>query len=135
MSALARAGAELEEERLTPTPAPPIQSSAPPRPSLTSSVPPAPASSSRMKPKAGPPPLPAQVIRHAAPATEPSENRSRVRVSVKTSVRDPNLLVVRRLDEGKALPPGTREGWLVMPESTNVDAAPHSGLSNGKSVR
>jgi hypothetical protein len=84
-----------------------------------------------MKQRAAPPPLPPQATRPSPPpAPEPPENH-RLRVSIKTSVRDPTLLVVRRLDEGKALPAGTREGWLVMPESTNVDAVP----SNGKSAR
>jgi hypothetical protein len=85
-----------------------------------------------MKPRATPPPLPPQVNGHARPAIEPQENRLRFRVSIKTSVRDPTLLVVRRLDEGKALPAGTSEGWLVMPESTNVDAA---APNSAKSVR
>jgi hypothetical protein len=37
-------------------------------------------------------------------------------VSVKTSVRDPDLLVVRPLAEGQPPPPGTREAFLVMVE-------------------
>jgi hypothetical protein len=78
-----------------------------------------------MKQRAAPPPLPPQVTRHSPPPpTAPPESPARVRVSIKTSVRDPTLLVVRRLDEGKPLPAGTREGWLVIPESTNVDAVP-----------
>jgi hypothetical protein len=138
MSALARASADLEESM---TAAPRILSSVPPplpvRPAST--LPPPPASSSRVKPRTTPPPLPRttpaslppQAARPVPPATDPQENRSRLRVSVKTSVRDPALLVVRHLGEGKALPPGTREGWLVMSEPATVDAAP----SNGKSSR
>jgi hypothetical protein len=38
-------------------------------------------------------------------------------VSVKTSVRDPSLLVVRPLGEGQSPPAGTREAFLVMVES------------------
>jgi len=46
----------------------------------------------------------------------------RVRVSVRTSMRDPGLLLARRLPEGEAPPPGTREGFLVFPApaSTSV---------------
>jgi hypothetical protein len=39
-----------------------------------------------------------------------------VRVSVRTSVRDPNLFIVRPLAEGVAAPPGTREAFLVLPD-------------------
>lgn len=127
MTALARAGADLEES-LTPTS--PIPSSTPPplpiRPG--SSVPPPPASASRMKPKATPPPLP-QGSRPAPPPSARQETQARVRVSIKTSVRDPTLLIVRRLGEGKAPPAGAREGWLLMPESTGVDVAPFLGKS------
>jgi hypothetical protein len=52
----------------------------------------------------------------------------RFRVSIKASVLDPTLLVVRRLEDGMALPAGTSEGWL---ESTSGGA----GQMNGKSVR
>jgi hypothetical protein len=85
-----------------------------------------------VKPRATLPAVAPQPIRQPPPATEPPESRESrkgVRVSIKTSVRDPMLLVVRRLDDGKELPPGTREGWLVMPEATNVDAAPQGGKS------
>jgi hypothetical protein len=127
MSALARAGADLESSLNA---APPIRTSTPPPLPVgaVSSAPPPPASTSRMKPKATLPSLQAQA-RVAPPAAAPQENR--LRVSIKTSVLDPTLLVVRRLDEGKAPPAGAREGWLVIPESTSVVAAP----SNGKSGR
>jgi hypothetical protein len=42
---------------------------------------------------------------------------SRLRVSVKVSVRDPNLLVVRPLPDGQPLPPGTREAMLVLADT------------------
>jgi hypothetical protein len=53
----------------------------------------------------------------------------RIRVSVKTSVRDPSLLVVRPLAEGRPLPPGTREGTLVLSEDTAEDARGHTNGS------
>jgi hypothetical protein len=53
----------------------------------------------------------------------------RIRVSVKTSVRDPNLLVVRPLAEGRPLPPGTREGTLVLSEEQTEDARNHANGS------
>jgi hypothetical protein len=61
-----------------------------------------------------PPPL-------ASTATPPGHRR--VRVSVRTSVRDSSLLVVRPLAEGDAPPTGTREAYLVMAhEDHEVDA-------------
>jgi hypothetical protein len=54
---------------------------------------------------------------------------SRIRVSIKTSVRDPNLLVVRPLAEGRATPPGTQVGWLVL---GGDEADPHH--SNGSAT-
>jgi hypothetical protein len=84
-----------------------------------------------MKPQAMPPPLPPQAIRRSQPPPDPQGHAPRIRVSVKTSARDPALLVVRRLDEGKALPAGTREAWLVLSEPTAVDAA----RSNGRGLR
>jgi hypothetical protein len=47
------------------------------------------------------------------------------------SALDPTRLVVRRLEDGMALPAGTSEGWLETSESTNLRAA----HANGKSVR
>jgi hypothetical protein len=49
-----------------------------------------------------------------------------VRVSIKRSVRDPDLLVVRTLDSGKALPPGRTEAFLVFP---GPDANPFGGAA------
>jgi hypothetical protein len=53
-----------------------------------------------------------------------------IRVSVKASSRDPDLLVVRPLPDGRPLPPGTREGTLVLAED---DAEVH-GAKNGSAV-
>jgi hypothetical protein len=39
--------------------------------------------------------------------------RAALRVSVKTSVRDPGLLLIRILDEGQRPPPGAEEAMLV----------------------
>jgi hypothetical protein len=127
MTALARASAELEDSLAPP---PPIQPSVPvPVPIVAGSTgPPPPASSRRTKPMSPPPPLPPQAIR-----SEPPETQLRVRVSIKTSVRDPTLLVVRRLDSGHALPAGTREGWLLMADATNVDV--DAGPPDAKSLR
>jgi hypothetical protein len=48
----------------------------------------------------------------------PPESRTRLRVSVKYSVRDPTLLVVRSLADGQSAPAGTHEGYLVLSEAT-----------------
>lgn len=77
-----------------------------------------PAAASKAPARATPPPV-SQTTAGASVATEvssaaPHPRGSRIRVSVKTSVRDPNLLIVRPLSEGQALPPGTREGSLVL---------------------
>jgi hypothetical protein len=55
---------------------------------------------------------------------------ARTRVSVKISVRDPNLLLLRRLADGQVPPTGTREGFLVLGDA-EVDA--RSGSNGGKS--
>jgi hypothetical protein len=47
-----------------------------------------------------------------------------LRVSIKRSVRDPNLLVVRKLETGKTSPPGTTEGYVVL---ADPGADPFSG--------
>jgi hypothetical protein len=57
-----------------------------------------------------------------APAAVPSDAPAHappdgwLRVSVKTSVRDPKLFVLRPLAEGEAAPPRTREGFLMLPD-------------------
>jgi hypothetical protein len=53
-----------------------------------------------------------------------------IRVSVKASSRDPDLLIVRPLVDGRALPPGTREATLLLVED---DAEAH-GPKNGSAV-
>jgi hypothetical protein len=93
--ALARAAAELEDVPFSPT----SQTRPASRPTAALG-----------KPPKVPPPLP-------SPKTvAPPPNEKRVRVSVKTSVRDASLLVVRVLPQGQPLPPGTREAFLVMTE-------------------
>jgi hypothetical protein len=148
MSALARAGADLEQSLTAapPTsssPPPPVRTSTPPPlPTRPASLPPPRESSSRMRAKTPPPlsskttppPLPPQPSRPPPAVTTPPQGRLRIRVSIKTSVLDPTLLVVRRLEDGKALPAGTSEGWLETTESTSVDAA-QVPRTNGKSAR
>jgi hypothetical protein len=132
MNALARASAELEESLAAAPPTPKRLSVPPPLPSgARSSVPPPPESASRAKSKTTPPPLPQQVKRPAPTSTAPPQSRLRFRVSIKTSALDPTRLVVRRLEDGMAVPAGTSEGWLETSESTNLRAA----QTNGKSVR
>jgi hypothetical protein len=132
MNALARASAELEESLAAAPPAPVRSSVPPPLPAgARSSVPPPPESASRVKTKTTPPPLPAQAKRPASTSSAPPQNRSRLRVSIKTSALDPTRLVVRRLADGMPLPAGTSEGWLETSESTSLVAA----QMNGKSVR
>jgi hypothetical protein len=55
-----------------------------------------------------PPPVPQRV------------NENRVRVSVRVSVRDPDLLVVRKLATGAPVPAGAREAFLVIPDAESV---------------
>jgi hypothetical protein len=45
-------------------------------------------------------------------AEKSATDAERIRVSVKQSVTDPNLFVVRRLDPGRPVPVGTREAVL-----------------------
>ncbi len=96
---------------------------------------------------APPPPLPARAQRSTAPpqraavAVDPAivammpasfsvPAGTPIRVSVKASARDPDLLVVRPLPDGRALPPGTREGTLVLA----ADDAEARGHKNGSPV-
>lgn len=80
----------------------------PPAPSARKSLPPTPPS---MRPR---PPQAA-----AAPKTEPA-GADRLRVSVKSSVRDPDLLLVRVLSQGQAVPSGCHEAFLS-PAQTGID--------------
>jgi hypothetical protein len=77
----------------------------------------------------GPPPLPAS---HAARPTQVPEapkdrdqpvdvaklasTGSVVRVSIKTSASDPSLVVVRKIESRKTVPPGRMEAYLVFAE-------------------
>jgi hypothetical protein len=77
-----------------------------------------------------PPSLPvggAHATVEGEPSAAPHALGSRIRVSVKTSARDPNLLVVRPLPEGKRPPPGTREGTLLLVD----DSSDGRNLTNG----
>jgi hypothetical protein len=84
---------------------------------------------------AGPPSLPAS---HAdRPAGRPDAGKdlpidlaklaaqgSVVRVTIKTSVRDPSLLVVRKAEAGKTVPSGRIEAYLVLAEPGTDPFAP-----------
>jgi hypothetical protein len=59
---------------------------------------------------------PTSAVQSVEPSRAPSAE-TRLRVSVRASVREPGLLVVRPLAEGEAAPPGTREAVLLMPEA------------------
>jgi hypothetical protein len=109
MAALARAAAELEQRR----PADSETRAKAPQP--PASIPPPSASRPTLKPTSLP--------RSSTPAPKsPSPSPpARVRVSVRTSVRDPMLLVVRPLAEGRPLPEGTREAFLVTADGQPID--------------
>ena len=82
-----------------PTPAaPPVAKS------ISASVP--------VQTRAAPPPM-------KLPSDQTLRVRASVRVSVKTSVRDSGLLVVRPLADGAAVPPGTREALLTFVDDTD----------------
>jgi hypothetical protein len=142
LCAVDRVSAADLEEWLVPAQADPPPEPRPPSPSVPaprrptalpavptkprqSVPPPVPSRPPRAPSKA--PPLPPPVV--PSPPLEPvsaarSLERSRtaesgqagLRVSVRASVREPGLFVVRLLAEGEAPPAGTREGVLVMPE-------------------
>lgn len=105
----------------------------------TSTPPPAPAMSPPPPDEAGD--IPAEGLVSASPSYAPPKRKSAsfpppaspaqassptpalgrdggMRVSVKSSVRDPNLLLLRPLPEGQSPPVGTREGFLVLTEDT-----------------
>jgi hypothetical protein len=137
-AALARSVADLEQSAIAPRPRTVPPSSRPPPASSrmpASKPPPLPPRAMRSvpPPAAAPalptiseariaPTLPAPTLPTVLPALAPvrppemTNPEVRVRVSVKTSVRDPQLLVVRRLADGESPPPGAREAWLVLPE-------------------
>jgi hypothetical protein len=97
---------------------PPISSSLP-RASTVSTAPPPPLPSRPVpKPQVLPLRPPPQSLESTPPAkslgSAPPAKETRRRVSVKVSVRDPGLLVVRSLAQGEPAPAGTREAFLVM---------------------
>jgi hypothetical protein len=53
---------------------------------------------------------------------------TRMRVSVKTSLRDPSLLLLRPLADGQLPPAGTREGFLVL---ADIDNGSRNGSGGG----
>jgi hypothetical protein len=78
------------------------------------------------KPRVLPLRPPPQSMGSAPPAAE-----VRRRVSVKVSARDPSLLVVRPLAESESAPPGTREAFLIMVD-TSVGAADASSRGGAR---
>jgi hypothetical protein len=61
---------------------------------------------------AAPQPMP-----HPVPQPAPAPgHETRLRVAVKLSIRDPNLVIARPLPAGEAAPPGTREALLILVE-------------------
>jgi hypothetical protein len=93
-------------------PPPPL----PPSKPVASRPPPVPAA--RTNPP--PPVAPRRDGASTAPPQHAQTPEARLHVFVKTSVRDPNLLIVRPLAEGQRPPAGTREAFLVLvePESS-----------------
>ena len=112
---LARAVADLKDRRATPsadtTQASPSATMPPPPSARKSSIPP------RSLPKP-PPRHSVSVAPKATPAAPPASmdagaSTPSVRVSVKTSVRDPDLLIVRVLRNGQTPPSGWGEAVLA----------------------
>jgi hypothetical protein len=66
---------------------------------------------------------------HAVGASDAARKSTKapLRVSVRTSARDASLLVVRPLGAGEALPPGTREAFLVMAEDLATEVSSTRG--------
>lgn len=100
---------------MSPGPAPSVAPAAAP------STAPAPAPHMAPVPASSMAPAPAPV--HApAPGQE-----TRLRVSVKLSVRDPNLVIARPLAAGEPAPPGTREAMLILIEPAADGSNPSDG--------
>lgn len=111
-----------------PPPPPPLRSTKAAAP--TGSVAPAPAAVSVRAPAAeGPASMaPAAPPAPAPPAMAVPGQETRLRVSVKLSVRDPNLLIARPLGAGEPPPPGTREALLILVEpAANPATTPDGG--------
>jgi hypothetical protein len=66
------------------------------------------------RPPPAPPVSPFAPVSGSVAAPEAWTHDVRMRVSVKTSVRDPRLLLIRPLADGQAAPAGTREGYLLL---------------------
>lgn len=141
---LARAVADLKDA-LAPKPPPP-PAAASPKPSMKPPPPPLPpAAPTAASPSVQPAPAVASIMKTAPPA--PSSRKSlpptppsmrprppeappapktdaavadRLRVSVKSSVRDPDLLLVRVLPAGQPVPSGCHEAFLS-PAQTGID--------------
>jgi hypothetical protein len=106
VATLAHAAADLENAR-------PVQA----RP--TKPPPPLPARARKAPITPVPPPAPTSSVQLATHAPV-AAGQTRVRVSVRRSVRDEGLLVVRLLATGEAPPVGTREAVLVMDADDEV---------------
>ena len=95
----------------------------PATPATSKAPPPTPAAATPAAPPAAPatskapPPTPAAP---ATPAATKSDASERLRVSVKSSVRDPELFLVRVLKNGQPVPAGCREAFLA-PAQPGVD--------------
>jgi hypothetical protein len=143
-ASLAQAAADLEAAALesrqatASQPAVPVAAAPPPPSSAPSvaSVPPAPPASARANAAVPPSQVPSRGAGASRPPPLPSSaavmtqsvawgRGGRIRVSVKTSVRDPTLLLLRPLPEGQLAPTGTREGFLVLTE-TEVEGRSNS---------
>jgi hypothetical protein len=124
-AALSRASSELEASLTRGASTKSVPATAPPLPSEAPVVP----GASR------PPAVPQ--MPHLAPAPMAATAHLawgrdvRMRVSVRTSARDPALMVLRPLADGQVAPAGTREGFLVLAEAEG-DPRP---TSNGGGVR
>jgi hypothetical protein len=156
------AGAVADLERLVVDRAAAAASKPPPAPPPTVSRPSMPAPASGLV-RSAPPPLPARSSAPApapsrAPAGAGATAMARphssvvaalptvppaafsvpagttIRVSVKGSSRDPDLLIVRPLPEGHPAPPGTREGTLVIAEDPALEREESHGPKNGSAV-
>lgn len=121
-----------------PPPPPPLRTSKPPAlPSAASHATahahataqePAQPHASGHEPAYAPAPSVAPEARHpsAPPIVAQPGQETRLRVSVKLSVRDPNLLLARPLREGETPPPGTRAAVLVLVEPA-AEPEPRNG--------
>jgi hypothetical protein len=103
-----------------PPPPPPTAMSKPPPPlphstHASARPPPPPPGGSAAPPLGSVRPSPAVHVQVPAPPLPPVW-QSKLRVSVKASARDPNLLVVRPLPEGQRPPPGTHVAHILLVE-------------------